>query len=92
MNKTVCLRIHGRVQGVWYRAWTADTAREFGLKGWVRNRADGTVESVLSGDYEVVQAMILRCHEGPPLAQVSNIDVRDYAEAAGDAFEVLPTI
>jgi hypothetical protein len=39
-----------------------------------------------------VQAMILRCHEGPPLAQVSNIDIRDYAEAAGDAFEVLPTV
>ena len=44
------LRIHGRVQGVFYRAWSRETATALGLRGWVRNRADGTVEMLVAGD------------------------------------------
>mgnify|MGYP001085032248 FL=1 len=47
--KTVTVRIEGRVQGVYYRAWTDQTARRLDLDGWVRNRRDGSVEAVFSG-------------------------------------------
>lgn len=66
--------IHGRVQGVGYRAWTVATASSFGLKGWVRNRRDGTVEAVFSGEEEVILRMIDRCKDGPQMAMVDKIE------------------
>lgn len=90
--------IHGRVQGVGYRAWAEDTARELGLQGWVRNRRDGAVEAVLAGPGEVVAKMIEACRQGPYGAHVTGIDQRpgtseDLAmRAAGEEFSVLPTI
>jgi acylphosphatase len=88
----VRLRVSGRVQGVAYRAWTARHATALGLSGWVRNRRDGSVEVVLSGAEDAVQAMILRCHRGPPLARVAALreDVEDVAPEPG--FHQLPTI
>ncbi|MGZ8283771.1 MAG: acylphosphatase [Allosphingosinicella sp.] len=86
------LRIHGRVQGVWYRGWSADTARGLGLRGWVRNRADGTVEMLVHGDAEAVERMIARCREGPPAARVDRVEVEDSAEAAPTGFETRPTM
>jgi len=68
--------ISGRVQGVFFRASTRDKARELGLKGWVRNLADGRVEAVFEGEEEKVREMIEWCHKGPVLASVSNVDVR----------------
>jgi acylphosphatase len=68
------LRITGKVQGVWYRGWTEDTARELGLTGWVRNRKDGSVEAVVAGPPDAVETMISRCHVGPPAAAVSAVD------------------
>ncbi|MCC7272994.1 MAG: acylphosphatase, partial [Alphaproteobacteria bacterium] len=62
------LRIAGRVQGVWYRAWTVETAQALGLRGWVRNRADGSVEALLIGPAAAVDAMAARCRQGPPKA------------------------
>jgi len=71
--KTVHLRIEGKVQGVWYRAWTRDTATELGLNGWVRNRMDGSVEAIVSGDETTVDQLIEKCHQGPPAARVHKI-------------------
>lgn len=67
-------------QGVWFRAWTHENAQEFGLSGWVRNLSDGSVEAVVSGTSEAVEALITALHEGPPAAEVEDVRVTD-AEA-----------
>ena len=69
------LRISGRVQGVFYRAWATDQARALGLKGWIRNRADGSVEAVAFGAPEAVDRFIALCRQGSPSAQVERVDV-----------------
>lgn len=91
-TETVRVRITGRVQGVWYRGWTVKTARDLGLVGWVRNRADGSVEALFQGPPEAVRRMVAACHEGPsaarvtavaqePVAPVSDTDFRQRATA-----------
>lgn len=75
-------RIEGKVQNVWYRAWTTNEAQGRGLRGWVRNRADGSVEALFIGPAEAVDAMIEACREGPPDARVAHIS-REPAEDDG---------
>jgi acylphosphatase len=70
------LNIHGRVQGVWYRESMRREAEVYGVSGWVRNRANGTVEAYVEGHPEAVEALVAWCHEGPPLAHVSQVEVR----------------
>ncbi len=79
------LRIAGRVQGVGYREWLMRTARRHGLDGWVRNRADGSVEALLSGEEDALQAVLSACRRGPPLARVESIEEHfaDPPEAPG---------
>jgi acylphosphatase len=85
------LRIHGRVQGVFYRGWSVEIARALGLRGWVRNRSDGSVEMLVQGDKAQVEAMIARCREGPPAARVEQVEVAEDAEEAPAAFEERPS-
>ena len=68
--------ISGRVQGVWFRASTRDKAEQLGLTGWVKNTADGCVEAVFEGEEERIEEMINWCHQGPPLAEIVNIEVK----------------
>ena len=68
------LRIAGRVQGVGYRDWLVDQARAAGLDGWVRNRRDGSVEALISGDEPAVGALLLAARRGPPAARVDRIE------------------
>ena len=70
----VRVRITGRVQGVWYRGWTVREAQARGLSGWVRNRADGSVEAVFAGAADAVEAMVAACHEGPSAADVAAVE------------------
>jgi acylphosphatase len=87
----VNVRIRGRVQGVWYRGWTVEEARRRHLRGWVRNRRDGSVEAVLCGPLPVVDDMIEAFWEGPPSARVEAVD-RSAAEVfTGRGFVTLPT-
>jgi acylphosphatase len=81
--------ISGRVQGVFFRAYTRDKARELGLRGWVRNLPDGRVEAVFEGERRRVEEMLRWCHKGSPYARVSSVDV-SWEEPAGDtsSFEV----
>lgn len=93
----VQVRIRGRVQGVWFRGWTVGAARARGLKGWVRNRADGSVEAVFEGPAGDVGLMIEACHDGPPAAVVDQVSVEPVAgelaaEILPDAFEERPTV
>jgi acylphosphatase len=73
--KSVRVCISGRVQGVWFRAWTEQQAVAMGLDGWVRNRRDGAVEALFAGDDGKVDHMITLCHEGPPAANVTEVRV-----------------
>ena len=87
--------IRGRVQGVGFRAWVEDTAIELGLRGWVRNRRDGSVEAVLAGELELVLNMIEASRRGPPAARVERLDVSkagpELLDDARPGFWVLPT-
>ena len=90
--------VRGRVQGVGYRAFVEDEAMQRRLRGWVRNRRDGSVEAVFAGPRTVVEAMIEACRHGPASARVSALDQREGTqtdlseEARGSFFEVLPTV
>lgn len=86
------LRIHGRVQGVFFRNWTAAKARALGVRGWVRNRRDGSVEIEAYGEDEALEALIAACRTGPPAASVERVEV-EAAEVEGiqSGFEVKAT-
>ncbi|CAN6581002.1 unnamed protein product [Malus baccata var. baccata] len=90
--KTVRLVIKGRVQGVFYRDWTVGNATELGLKGWVRNRRDGSVETLLSGNPDAVKEMEQRCRRGPPSAVVTGLEVFPSTEDPGTGFERKQTV
>jgi len=67
--------VSGRVQGVFFRAETADLARQFGVMGWVRNLPDGRVEALFEGEKENVEKAVDFCRRGPPGAYVQELDV-----------------
>jgi acylphosphatase len=75
--KSVRLLIGGRVQGVGYRAWATRVAGELVLRGWVKNRRDGSVEMLLTGSEAAVAAMIEMARRGPPAARVGGLRIDD---------------
>ena len=92
MSLTRRLVIHGRVQGVFYRAWSLAEATSLGLRGWVRNRSDGSVEMLVHGSEADVTRMFALCQEGPPAARVDQVDVEQADEPVPSAFEKRPTL
>jgi acylphosphatase len=89
--KTVRLTISGDVQGVGYRAWAMRIAVELGLRGWVRNRVDGTVEMLLAGAEDTVAAMVRAARQGPRAARVSGVQVCDDEDDGSSGFAARPT-
>jgi acylphosphatase len=89
--RTVRLIIAGSVQGVGYRAWATRFASELGLRGWVRNRADGTVEILATGAHAAVAAMVEAARHGPRAARVSTIEVHGDQDDGSTGFGALPT-
>jgi acylphosphatase len=89
--------VHGRVQGVGFRSFVELTAIERGLEGWVRNRRDGSVEAVFTGEVNIVAGMIEACRTGQLGARVDEIDHRQGTEdelrlrRPGERFSVLAT-
>ena len=67
------IRVTGRVQGVAYRAWAQAEAERLGLRGWVRNRGDGSVEALVAGPEPAVEAMVLAMRDGPGAARVTDV-------------------
>lgn len=90
--KAVRLRISGRVQGVWFRAWTVQEAAARGLDGFVRNRLDGSVEALLVGEAAVVDEMIGLCRQGPPAAEVAAVDIEPAQGITPKGFTQKPTV
>ena len=87
-TKSVHVVITGQVQGVFYRKWTQERAREHGVAGWVRNREDGAVEGVFSGSSEAVAALLAECRPGPPAARVEDIAIGEAEPVLTRGFEV----
>ncbi len=87
--KECTFTVHGKVQGVWFRAWTRDTAREMGITGWVRNKSDGNVEGAAHGSDELIAEFMDRLHDGPPLARVTHVDSQcTTAETTYSTFDI----
>jgi acylphosphatase len=76
------IRIHGKVQGVGYRFFATRVARRLGLKGWIQNNRDGTVEAAVEGEKGSIEEWIEEIREGPRYAEVTKID-SDVKEFSG---------
>lgn len=87
-RKRAHVYVTGRVQGVFFRATTRDTAQERGVDGWVKNLDDGRVEAVFEGDPEAVDAMVDFCYEGSEMASVSTVEVTEEEPEGIDGFEI----
>jgi acylphosphatase len=83
MKRRVRLQISGVVQGVSFRWSMEREARRLGVSGWVRNRRDGSVESVAEGDEAILKELIEWAHEGPPGARVTNVE-SEWSDATGE--------
>jgi acylphosphatase len=90
-EKTVRLRITGEVQGVGYRIWATRTATGLGLRGWVRNRFDGSVEALATGPSEAVAGFVEACRRGPRAAQVTAVTGAEAEDDGSLGFGALPT-
>lgn len=89
--RTATITVNGRVQGVGFRYALHDEAQRLGLRGWVRNRRDGSVEAQVAGDADAIEALIAWAHEGPSTARVDDVDVIESTTDPGDGFEIRAT-
>jgi acylphosphatase len=85
------LIITGRVQNVFYRDWFTEQAIALGLDGWIRNRADGSVEAVVQGPSEMVETIIAKAHQGSPASRVAGVAVEEMSGPILSGFEQRPT-
>lgn len=88
--KTLHLVMRGRVQGVWYRDSMRREALHLGVCGWVRNCSDGSVEAMVQGEAEPVDALVSWAHRGPPFARVDQLEIRP-GSGSFSGFEVRDT-
>lgn len=81
--------VRGRVQGVFFRASTQEKANELGLAGWVRNLPDGRVEARVEGERDAVNEMLAWLRQGPPAAEVEDIDMEPVEPGNRRSFDVI---
>ncbi|MCC0017201.1 MAG: acylphosphatase [Rhodobiaceae bacterium] len=91
-KRCVHVIVSGRVQGVYFRAWTNQQAMSLGLDGWVRNRCDGSVEAVIDGPAAGVARMLDLLADGPPDARVETVEILSEGGSAPCGFSVRPTL
>ena len=89
---TLRLRIEGFVQAVGYRNFIIDEARRLGVDGWVRNRSDGTVEALASGNTKTVEAFVAVCMRGPSGASVKNVELHKADAPSERGFHRRPSV
>lgn len=77
MNIRVKVNVRGIVQGVNFRWYTKQTAESLGVRGWVRNLADGSVEGCFEGDSSAVQGLVEWCRQGPPSSRVESLQLQE---------------
>ncbi|KAK1389538.1 Acylphosphatase [Heracleum sosnowskyi] len=90
--KTVRVEVKGVVQGVFFRNWTVENASQLGVNGWVRNRRDGSVEALFSGESDKVDEMQQRCRRGPQHAVVTSFQAFPSSDQTGPGFQRRPTV
>jgi len=89
MRSNVHVIISGRVQGVFFRVNTKQKAEQLGLFGWVRNTSNGNVEAVFEGEQEQIKEMLKWCHNGPSMAHVENVEIKNQDSTNGfDGFSI----
>jgi acylphosphatase len=91
-RRAVRLIIRGRVQGVGYRWWATQQAQALGVDGWVRNRADGSVELQAEGEAAAVERLVAACRAGPPAAWVEAVESVEAEDEGADRFEQRRTL
>lgn len=74
MKELRAIKVHGKVQGVGYRFYATRVARRLGLKGWIRNLRDGTVDAIVEGESDAIDEWIEEIREGPRYAEVTKIE------------------
>lgn len=89
MNTAAHVIVRGKVQGVYFRANTQKTAESLDLAGWVRNRPDGSVEIHAEGEKAKLEKLIVWCRQGPPSAQVKDVEIKWVSAEGLRSFEVL---
>jgi acylphosphatase len=89
---TLRLRIEGFVQAVGYRNFAITEATKLGLNGWIRNRADGTVEALASGSTKDIEAFVATCMRGPPGSRVNNVELHNAEPPAEKGFHRRPSV
>jgi acylphosphatase len=82
------VRVTGDVQGVFFRVWTQEQARNLGVTGWIRNASDGSVKAHFEGDQAAVEQLIDRMHDGPPGAAVEDVEAVESVVEGLERFEV----
>ena len=88
MAKAVQYRVTGRVQGVGFRAFVADVARDEGVSGWVRNLPDGSVEARAEGDVDSLRRFEWRLWQGPSHARVDDVATEDIVPDGATGFRI----
>ena len=86
------VRFEGTVQAVGFRAYAIQHARQLRLDGWVRNRADGTLEALVSGRTKAIEDFVQACIKGPPGARVTAFEIFDAEVPAETGFAGRPTL
>lgn len=88
-SKAISIRVSGKVQGVWFRKYTAEAAERLGIRGWVRNEPDGSVLIHAEAETEQLDAFLSWCHSGSPLSRVDRVAVEEAEEGPHSGFRIM---
>ncbi len=88
-NVAIKIKISGNVQGVFFRAFVKERAIELGLKGYVKNMPDGSIEIIAQGKQEALEEFIKRCRKGPPLAKIENTEIKKVPDQEFATFSIV---